>query len=53
MKEFLNCMMNNIFNDKKICIHTYAQAKKSGKLDEKIKEISNFRSKIIQKTTKK
>jgi hypothetical protein len=42
MKEFLKSgYVGNIYPDKKICIHTYAQAKKSGKLDEKIKQIAD------------
>ncbi len=42
MREFLTSgVVGNINLDKKICIHTYAQAKKSGKLDEKIKQIAD------------
>lgn len=42
MREFLkSSCVGNIHSDKRICVHTYAQAKKSGKLDEKIKQIAD------------
>lgn len=47
MKEFLKSdCVGYICLDKKICIHTYAQAKKSGKLDEKIKQIADRWAKL-------